>query len=387
MLKYSDFVLDIFYNPVHAGTIKGYYGMGRYKDVQQEEDLKIFVVITNDKISDIRYQTSGSIISHVALSVLSEIALNKTIDEAMQISAHDLLKRIAQVPKSKFSCLPSAIECLKLALKNANKRKETMKEFSSDIVTKNFGTTTKITNIKDLQKAEDDAMIVPSIVKQVEQPKQKPFKVETTKEQKETKTVTPAKTEAKKENKIDKKKPAVKKEEVIAPAPKKVVEEKKVKAEKVEKTLKVEKSKQEKPVAKREEPVVVAKPVKPEIKTEKIQSTPTKIEIRVVEEQPATELTPEQEFVASKTKQKSKPKKVSTKPVQKSAPKEEKKEEKTEVPKSSPQTSGYNSIFKLNDKIDSNQPDELADEIDTITAKLTDAISKLNFKFDDDEIN
>ena len=77
MLKYSDFVLDIFYNPAHAGTIKGYYGMGRFKDVQQDEDLKIFVVITNEKISDIRYQTSGSIISHVALSVLSEIAVGK----------------------------------------------------------------------------------------------------------------------------------------------------------------------------------------------------------------------------------------------------------------------------------------------------------------------
>ena len=404
MLKYSDFVLDVFYNPVYAGTIKGYYGMGRFKDIQQDEDLKIFVVIESDKIKDIRYQTSGSIISHVALSVLSELAIGRTIDEAKGITVHDLLKKISQVPKSKISCLPSAIECLKVALKNAEKSKATMKEFSAEVLAKNFGTTTKLTRLSDLEQEEAKSPLVDEPLKEVASKKVEEVKdvQKTTKAQEESKPVEKKarKTEENESSKVvaKKDKPLTKKttEKVVTvkeekqldlSAKQSVVAKESKKAEKkqeAKKALEVKTAdKKKSSTRKKEDTATKIAPVKEVDKSEEFENTPTKIEIRVVDDpsSKAEVKTPEQEFVENKNKGKAKTKKTTAKKT----PQEKKEEPAQKEQAKKPAESAYHSIFKIEEKSEPRE-DELADEIDTITAKLTDAISKLNFKFEDDDI-
>ena len=102
-------------------------------------------------------------------------------------------------------------------------------------------------------------------------------------------------------------------------------------------------------------------PVKPDL----IESVPTKIEVRILDEEPIELLEVEE------------------------VNEESEKIDSFELVKKPQPISSKNKITKqsylVKDENTSEKSEDVIDEIDSITAKLTDAITKLNFKFDIDE--
>ncbi len=89
------------------------------------DQMKMFLQIKNDKITDIRWKTYGCASAIASTSALSELAKGKTLDEALEISAKDIDDYLGNLPKHKFHCSVLGHEALKDAISKYRKSKST----------------------------------------------------------------------------------------------------------------------------------------------------------------------------------------------------------------------------------------------------------------------
>lgn len=80
------------------------------------DQMKMFLQIKNDRITDIRWKTYGCASAIASTSALSELAKGKTLDEALKISAKDIDDYLGNLPKHKFHCSVLGHEALKDAI-------------------------------------------------------------------------------------------------------------------------------------------------------------------------------------------------------------------------------------------------------------------------------
>ena len=82
------------------------------------DQMKMFIKVDDDKITDIRWKTYGCASAIASTSALSELAKGKTLDEALSISAKDIDDYLGNLPKHKFHCSILGHEALADAIKN-----------------------------------------------------------------------------------------------------------------------------------------------------------------------------------------------------------------------------------------------------------------------------
>ena len=84
------------------------------------DQMKMYIKVDkkNDKITDIRWKTYGCASAIASTSALSELAKGKTLDEALEISAHDIDDYLGNLPKHKFHCSILGHDALKEAINN-----------------------------------------------------------------------------------------------------------------------------------------------------------------------------------------------------------------------------------------------------------------------------
>ena len=82
------------------------------------DQMKMYLQIKDDIITDIRWKTYGCASAIASTSALSELALGKTLDAAMEISAKDIDDYLGNLPKHKFHCSVLGHDALREAIKN-----------------------------------------------------------------------------------------------------------------------------------------------------------------------------------------------------------------------------------------------------------------------------
>ena len=84
------------------------------------DQMKMYIKVDKktDKITDIRWKTYGCASAIASTSALSELAKGKTLDEALEISAHDIDDYLGNLPKHKFHCSILGHDALKEAINN-----------------------------------------------------------------------------------------------------------------------------------------------------------------------------------------------------------------------------------------------------------------------------
>ena len=118
---YSKEVMRYFKNPKNVGVIKDADGIGRVGNFQCGDIMELYIKVKKDKkgkekISDVKFQTFGCVVALAVSSMLTEIAKNKTIEEALKISNKDILKKSGPVPPIKIHCSFLAADALKEAI-------------------------------------------------------------------------------------------------------------------------------------------------------------------------------------------------------------------------------------------------------------------------------
>ena len=82
------------------------------------DQMKMYIKVGDDKITDIRWKTYGCASAIASTSALSELAKGKTLDEALKIDAKMIDDYLGNLPKHKFHCSVLGHDALREAIQN-----------------------------------------------------------------------------------------------------------------------------------------------------------------------------------------------------------------------------------------------------------------------------
>lgn len=105
MQTYSEKVMDHFRNPRNVGELKDADGMGMIGNPVCGDQM-LFQIKVDDKgiITDVKYKTFGCGAAIAVSSMVSEMAIGKHIDEALEITDQQVAKELGGLPAKKLHC-------------------------------------------------------------------------------------------------------------------------------------------------------------------------------------------------------------------------------------------------------------------------------------------
>ncbi|MDW7644964.1 MAG: Fe-S cluster assembly scaffold protein NifU [Desulfuromonadales bacterium] len=120
---YSDKVMDHFSNPRNVGEIENADGVGEVGNASCGDIMKIYLKVENDVIKDIKFKTFGCGAAIATSSMVTEMAIGKTIDEAMELTNAAVAQALDGLPPAKMHCSNLAADALHEAIKNYKESK------------------------------------------------------------------------------------------------------------------------------------------------------------------------------------------------------------------------------------------------------------------------
>ena len=121
-MLYSETVMDHFRNPRNVGVIDDADGIGEVGNPLCGDMMTIYLKIDDDKINDIKFQTFGCGSAIAVSSMLTELAIGKSVQEAKKITNKDVAEALEGLPKNKLHCSNLGADALHLAIKNYEDR-------------------------------------------------------------------------------------------------------------------------------------------------------------------------------------------------------------------------------------------------------------------------
>ncbi|MFC1617929.1 iron-sulfur cluster assembly scaffold protein [Patescibacteria group bacterium] len=126
-MKYNDIILKHFKNPHNQGEIENPDGLGEAGNPVCGDVMQVFIDVKDDKIADIKFQTLGCGVAIATSSVLTDLAMGKSLDDAANISKADIIEELGgkeQVPPAKIHCSLLAEDALKKAIAAYRKKQK-----------------------------------------------------------------------------------------------------------------------------------------------------------------------------------------------------------------------------------------------------------------------
>ena len=124
---YSQTVLEHFRNPHNQGKIEEADAVGQVGNPVCGDIMKLYLKLrAEDKdklveervIEDIKFETLGCGAAIASTSMLTDLAKDKTIGEALKISKQEVADALGGLPTVKIHCSILATEALQEAVKN-----------------------------------------------------------------------------------------------------------------------------------------------------------------------------------------------------------------------------------------------------------------------------
>lgn len=118
MWEYSEKVKEHFKNPKNVGFIENADAIGEAGALSCGDKLKLYLKIDNNIITDAKFQTFGCGSAVAASSILTEMIIGKSLDEAKKITNKQIADALDGLPPEKMHCSVMGREALEDALKN-----------------------------------------------------------------------------------------------------------------------------------------------------------------------------------------------------------------------------------------------------------------------------
>ena len=115
---YSEVVMEHFKNPRNVGEIPDADGVGEVGNPACGDIMAFYIKVENDKLTDVKFKTFGCGAAIAVSSMVSEMAIGKTLDEAMQISAGSVIEALDGLPKKKHHCSNLGSDALHRAIED-----------------------------------------------------------------------------------------------------------------------------------------------------------------------------------------------------------------------------------------------------------------------------
>ncbi len=115
---YTEKVMDHFSNPRNVGEIENPDGVGEVGNASCGDIMKIFLTVENNIIKDVKFKTFGCGAAIATSSMVTELAIGKTLDEAMELTNSAVADALDGLPPAKLHCSNLAADALHEAIKN-----------------------------------------------------------------------------------------------------------------------------------------------------------------------------------------------------------------------------------------------------------------------------
>lgn len=113
---YNDIVMDHFSDPRNAGEMLDSDAIGETGNPVDGDKIKIFIKVRNNLLVDIKFKTFGCGAAIAASSMVTILAINKTLEDALNIQNEDVSEALGGLPIEKLLCSNIAADALHNAI-------------------------------------------------------------------------------------------------------------------------------------------------------------------------------------------------------------------------------------------------------------------------------
>lgn len=121
---YNEKVMDHFSNPRNVGQIENANGVGEVGNSKCGDIMKIYLKVEDNIIKDVKFQTFGCGAAVATSSMVTEMVMGKSIDDALEISNKAVAEALGGLPAQKLHCSNLAADALHEAIKDYKNRLE-----------------------------------------------------------------------------------------------------------------------------------------------------------------------------------------------------------------------------------------------------------------------
>lgn len=125
---YSEKVMEHFQNPRNVGVMKDADGIGQVGNPVCGDMMTFYVKVKDNRIADVKFQTFGCGAAIAVSSMVSEMAIGKTLEEVMKITNKSVAEELGGLPKNKLHCSNLGADALHKAIGNYKDRKKSSKK-------------------------------------------------------------------------------------------------------------------------------------------------------------------------------------------------------------------------------------------------------------------
>jgi len=115
---YTDKVMDHFMNPKNMGDMKDADGIGKVGNPVCGDLMWVFIKVKDDVLVDVKFKTFGCGAAIATSSMVTTMAMGKTLDEGLKITRADVAKELGGLPAIKMHCSNLAADALHAAIKD-----------------------------------------------------------------------------------------------------------------------------------------------------------------------------------------------------------------------------------------------------------------------------
>jgi len=121
---YSEKVMEHFQNPRNVGVIEDADGIGKVGNPVCGDMMEFYIKVEDNRLADVKFKTFGCGAAIAVSSMVSEMAMGKTLEEAMKITNDDVAEELGGLPKNKLHCSNLGADALHKAIENYNAKQE-----------------------------------------------------------------------------------------------------------------------------------------------------------------------------------------------------------------------------------------------------------------------
>jgi nitrogen fixation NifU-like protein len=119
---YTEKVMDHFSNPRNVGELPDANGIGEVGNAVCGDIMKIYLKIEDNRIKDVKFKTFGCGAAIATSSMVTEMVLGKTVEEALKITNQAVAEALDGLPPQKMHCSNLAADAMHKAIDDYQSR-------------------------------------------------------------------------------------------------------------------------------------------------------------------------------------------------------------------------------------------------------------------------
>ena len=125
MPVYTEKVMEHFMNPRNVGEIEDPDGVGEIGNPVCGDMVIFYIKVKDNHLADVKFKTFGCGAAIAVSSMVSEMAIGKTLEEAKKITPQIVADELDGLPKNKLHCSNLGAQALNKAIEDYESKRKT----------------------------------------------------------------------------------------------------------------------------------------------------------------------------------------------------------------------------------------------------------------------